>query len=225
MSYPSVILADTPIGYWRFGESAGTAADNAEGTTARDGTYTGSYSLGQTGPVVGGGSALLTGGYIEVADNAAMHPGDVFSFEFWWKRTTTGTQQVFFGPGVTNEIYLFSNIGDSLVMWQGDVGSIYETYDALTDTASWHHIVYTKNGSAIHVWLDGSDMPGASSNKTIIPNTGSGNPLFAVDGGAAPTRGYVSETAIYNYALTSGQVAAHYAARTSDLRQQRFIFG
>lgn len=35
------------VGWWRLGETSGTTADNAEGNAAKDGTYTGTYTLDQ----------------------------------------------------------------------------------------------------------------------------------------------------------------------------------
>ena len=52
-SYMGKVLATAPanlIGYWPLNELSGTNADNAEGTAARDGTYTGVSLNNSTGP-------------------------------------------------------------------------------------------------------------------------------------------------------------------------------
>jgi len=50
--YRATVLADTPLAYWRLGETTGTVAHDETGN-GHDGTYIGGYTLGQTGALTG----------------------------------------------------------------------------------------------------------------------------------------------------------------------------
>ncbi|HEX5923488.1 MAG TPA: hypothetical protein VFY45_06625, partial [Baekduia sp.] len=49
-SYATSVRSDTPLAYWRLGESSGTTA--ADDLTAHPATYTGSPTLGGTGALI-----------------------------------------------------------------------------------------------------------------------------------------------------------------------------
>ena len=213
MSYYSEVMADSPVGYWRLGESAGTTADNAEGTSARDGTYTGTYTLGQTGAVPGDTAVLLSTGYISVPYSAAMHPADTFTWEAWVKRTSTGAQMSLWASGEANTVYLYFNATDYLVMRKDSVATICETIGASTDTASWHHIAFTKTGATYAIYYDGSATTLTDvGNQTLVAGTAALN-IGAVSG-VQTLLGTIDEVALYSTALSSTRIAAHYAAGT-----------
>ena len=88
-SYSEVILADSPVGYWRLGESSGTSAADATGN-GNTGTYTDSYTLAQTGDIAGDtdkavafSGANSTGGYVAVPDVSALRFTSALTFEAW----------------------------------------------------------------------------------------------------------------------------------------------
>ncbi len=53
IAYSAKVLSYSPISLWKMDELTGTNADNAEGTAARDGTYTGVALDSVDGPVAG----------------------------------------------------------------------------------------------------------------------------------------------------------------------------
>src|SRR4051812_18471162 len=59
MSYSSTILSDSPAGYWRLGESIGTAAADASGN-GRDGVYHNGPALGAAGAIAGDADTAVT---------------------------------------------------------------------------------------------------------------------------------------------------------------------
>ncbi len=52
MAYADVVLADSPLAYYRLGESSGTTMTDSSGN-GRHGTYVGSPTLGAAGLVPG----------------------------------------------------------------------------------------------------------------------------------------------------------------------------
>jgi hypothetical protein len=90
-AYKSAVLADSPVGYWRLGESSGTtAADSSSGGNA--GTYT-SVTLGTTGATAGDPDTAAafngTSSYVSVPDSTSLRPA-TFSVEGWVKTTAHG---------------------------------------------------------------------------------------------------------------------------------------
>lgn len=121
------------IAYWPLWEASGATADNYEGTAARDGTYVGSPTLGQTGIGDGRTSVLLNGStqYINVytASLLAGFDGEIGTVMIWYdatnwsdgnlgvilKFTGDGTNSVLIRKGTTNDEVLFYRIGENTV--------------------------------------------------------------------------------------------------------------
>src|ERR1022692_5044025 len=91
--YPTTILADNPIAYYRLEEISGTTAVDSSASGLFPGTYnvSGSYPLmGQPGidinsiVVSGAQTACVTAGYYPELNQQAP-----FSFEIWARPTTT----------------------------------------------------------------------------------------------------------------------------------------
>jgi hypothetical protein len=102
--YAEAVLADSPVSYWRLGESSGTVAVDEMGTNV--GTYVGSITLGQTGALVGDADTSVlfnpADSEITVADHASLDVGDVFSLECWVNRdSVAGTPGGLFMKGFT----------------------------------------------------------------------------------------------------------------------------
>jgi hypothetical protein len=70
----TLISADSPVGWWRLGETSGTVATDI-GTANNNGTYTGGFTLNQVPLENGDANPSITfdgsTGYVNVADNAA----------------------------------------------------------------------------------------------------------------------------------------------------------
>ena len=104
------------------------------------------------------------------------------------------------------------NIASNFVYFdQAGVGTIARSTVAMG--TGWHHIVATKTGAAVHIYLDGVDVTGSVTNRTL---TDAGPPLIL--GARRGTTsafldGFLDEVAIYKSVLSPSRVAAHYAAR------------
>ncbi|HJN78249.1 MAG TPA: LamG-like jellyroll fold domain-containing protein [Myxococcota bacterium] len=86
----------------------------------------------------------------------------------------------------------------------------------LVEEGAWRHLVVTQDGSAPHVFLDGSEVPlqgtstGAWTGHLQSPGAWFGNSHWS------PHVGGLDELRIYDRALSSGEVAAHYAGTFDD---------
>ncbi len=202
--------------YWRLGEATGSAADSSVAGTSI-GTYVGTPARSQPGAIVDdpNGSVLLNSmdDYVNVPDGPAspldLHDGP-FTLEAWIKRSPPGTSSTFETIISKGGAYgLFLN-NDRLVLRQPGVGDIATSNIPIVDSTTWHHVVATKNGTAVKLYIDGADRTGtiAGSVPTLVD---SDSPLqIGVTGtNFFPFAGSIDEVAIYREVLTPSDVEAH----------------
>jgi hypothetical protein len=92
-----------------------------------------------------------------------------------------------------------------------EVAFIAESTVTIADTTTWHHIVATKDGAAVFIYVDGADVTGTVTNSTCGNNT---SDLFIGTkfSGGNQLSGSLDEVALYAGALPASRVTAHYAA-------------
>jgi hypothetical protein len=217
-------VSQTPglVGYWRLGETSGTTACDATGTS--DGTYKGGYTLGQPGPFTGDSDTAVKfdakSASVDVPNANALEVRDSFTAEAWVKRATPGR-------GVW-ETVVSKQRGAFLMMFDGDdhLALRRSRFGTRADRAilavsttrvadhNWHYIAATKQGPDIHLYVDGVDVTAPIAlpygNRTM---GASGLPL--VIGKSSDTSffdGSLDEIAVYNRPLTAAEIANHFAA-------------
>ena len=204
------------VGYWRLGEASGTTACDSAGTD--NGTYSGGYTLGVPGALSGDPDTAVrldgSTGQVSVPDSSALHLGDRFSVEAWVKRNTLSTSswQTIVSKQSGAWLIMFDS-NDHLVLRRSTVGNLVASTVRVADN-NWHQVAATKDGSSVHLYIDGQDVTGTVSNQTMADNT---QPL--VIGESSTTafyNGAVDEVSVYNVALDSTQIKAHYDAATTS---------
>jgi hypothetical protein len=209
------LISSTPglAGYWRLGDITGATA--CEMTGRNDGAYTGGYTLGTAGALPGDPDLAAafngTTGHVRVPDSPSLSLGDSFSVEAWVKRASisTSSNQVIASKQSGSWVLMF-NSQNQLVLRRSNVDDVAASTTAVTDTAKWHHVVATKNGANVHLYIDGADVTGPVSNQTMVDNT---NPLVIGQSSAtAFFGGAIDEVAVYSGALTPSQVTDHFRA-------------
>ncbi|MBA3264389.1 MAG: DUF1929 domain-containing protein [Thermoleophilaceae bacterium] len=211
-AYRDAVLADGPVGYWRLAETTGAALDTTG--NAAGGSYLGGVTRGVPGALAGDSNLAArfdgTDDYVSVPDNNALDRGDVFSYELWVKRgSVQGTTQRLLhkGAGVAS---LGFGQNNKLVLVPGGTGAtnIASSTTAITDQL-WHHVVATKNGAEVHVYVDGVDRTAAATNTTLTSNATALN-IGRASTASAYSSADIDEVAIYPTALTPARVLAHY---------------
>jgi len=216
-SYSSVVLADSPVGYWRLGEAAGTTADNlGSGGSAIDGTYVGSPTLGVTGLLTGDSDTAVTFNgstqWVLIPDNAALDVGDTLTIEavanvdtgsawcpIYWKGTGTGRFEVGWSRSFTDMAVYINGVGN--------VSSI----EHLTAGHTYHLVATKDGGSYFKLYINGVECTYTYYTAgTVVDNAQDAYIGYGPD--PAYFDGTLDEVALYDYALTPAQVAAHYAA-------------
>ena len=213
-TYSAEVLADTPAGYWRFGEASGTTLTDSSGN-ANHGTYVGGVTLGAAGALVGDPNTAATydgvNDYGTVPDSASLHVGTSFSLEGWIKRSSTSKshQMVVRGNGF-QLVVMNAGSGNQVWLRKANVTTLACSSGGISDGA-YHHVVATINGpsSTAKIYIDGVDQTVIVSAPQSIPDT----PFPIVFGIAKRARSSTS-FALYPDVLSQARVTAHYDAGT-----------
>ncbi len=207
--YRDEVLIDGPVAWYRLDETAGpTAADSAGGN---HGTATsGGVTFGVPGATsdTGNRAARFSGtGHISAGDPPALDFGDRFTVEAWARRDNSAA-----GPQILVIQDLHFSVefnGNRLTLARPGSGLLAQSTVPVTDTAAFHHLVVTKDGPAVGLYIDGVNRTGAVANQTLTNSMADLN----LGSGAFPFAGDLDEVAIYSQPLSAARIAAHYAAR------------
>jgi glucose/arabinose dehydrogenase len=219
-TYRSTVMADTPIAYWRLGETSGTtAADEIGGHT---GTYVGGPTLGVTGALTADPNTAMTGNgtsqYVGVADSTAFRFAGTapFSAEVWFRHTADATYRRVLSA--ENASGLGWDIYSQSTGWgfrRSGAGGAAEAATGTPAGTGWVDAVATFDGTTMRLYKNGALVSSKVGSGVSVPS----DATFVIGryGGANVSNfnGTLDEPAIYNYALTPAQVAAHYSAATS----------
>lgn len=182
----AVVALSDLVGYWRLGEASGTTAfdDGPRGTntvlpSVSNANISSNTTIGQTALPLGsaGDTAMRFNGegFLAMNNAAALAVGDNFSFGTWITRERTGAERIATqnGGGGGGFVIRFDDT-DHLVLEKGGstpLGTgtvIAASTTTITDTNP-HFIVVTKNGTDVHIYIDGVDVTGTVTNQTIAP--------------------------------------------------------
>lgn len=214
-TYRDIVMDDAPVAYWRFN----AASPGHDEVGAFDATFIGTC-VPSAGALAGDtDNAMRFDGstcYATISNAPAFPSKAPFSVEMWVRDTRTDTYQVYFmyetrignGPldgysvliNDTNGVYV-----ERIVNQAGQV-----TNDAPITANQWLHIVATYDGANIAMYFDGAQIgPSKSAPDTMAIYAAPGS-IGAIYDGASKLNGDLDELAIYDHALTPGQIAKHH---------------
>ena len=217
--YASAVLAEKPIGYWRFNESGNVAKNLGTGGAALDGELTnaervstGNFALVDGRQVTGlgaGNSAMNFGGtgddYVTIPESILSDLGQ-FTMSAWINPAErTGNRIGLFGQ---NDAVEFGFIAPNVIqMWTPQGGQLDYTVNLTTQLpyGTWAHLAAVADGSLIKLYLNGERVsPGPSyGNSPYRFNIGGGG-IF--DAAGNQFTGTVDEIALFNKALSQTQI-------------------
>lgn len=235
-TYAAVILADTPVSYWRLGEPSGAVAFDL-GSFGNDAAYVEGEAASDVAAwtpragIVASNDAVTFEEATRVLEVPSIEPyheifgsDHDFSCEWWMRGGAAVASANWFlmtltGAAFSRMLYVYRNGADFPVLGVQRVSNdgLSDTRIAIPDAAidgDWHHLVFTKDGMDLALYLDGAavgtatDIPGISNGGffTIGARTNAGQAVF---------QGALDEIALYDYPLSAEQVAAHFAARAN----------
>ncbi len=223
-AYAMEVLADEPVVYYRMHELSGQLHDssgNGIDTTVVNGTpnytQTGALATDPTNDAILFDSSATE--YFTAPHNSALDVGDSFTLEAWIKRGTLASGEYAIitkgrdGTGSGPGLYIYTD--DRIMIGYVGITGIAFSSETITDT-DWHHVVGTKNGPTMRIYLDGVDVsdPGSDFNNTIdnsdnVLGIGVENSFGSF---GSPFDGILDEVAMYDTALSPARILAHYAA-------------
>jgi hypothetical protein len=220
-SYRDVVIADSPVAYWRLDDTGTTALDQMGHD---NGTYSGTCTHGAAGALAGDPDTALEldGMTCQVVIPDTMNLLEFtgrkpYSVEAWMSDAdvTMGYRVVF-----AKELRMMSPI-DGYALVDSATGVYFERAvgSAAPTTAHTAHanntyvyLVGVYDGSAFELYIDGS--VGQPYPDTASMPTYTADALIGADLNGDHFVGSIDEVAVYGYALTAQQIATHYQIAT-----------
>jgi hypothetical protein len=214
-AYSAAILNLTNlISNWRFGESAGTVAEDEKFTN--HGTYAGGFTLGVTGAIPADTNTAVTfngtTGKVTVLDSASLDfANGPFTWIIWVKRADaiSASFQMMYAKGTQGNLYFNLN----LIHFDNNSTDIVRSSNTITDTASWHMVALTRSGTGTgntKLYWDGADV-------TVEVNPGNNLSSNAVDlrfgtytDDSLDLNGSIDEYALVGRVLTGAEILGLY---------------
>lgn len=215
-AYAAEVLADNPLGYWRFGEDGGMTAKDRVG--ANDGIYTLGTTLGVQGAIAGDSDTAVT---FDGTRGAVTVPGSPFEFtdkspfsvELWIKPSVLDDSVRFplrkeaDSPRQGWGIYLSAT--DTLMERVRD-----DNWDLMGGAGialpldQYSHVVFAFDGTTGVFYLNGTVTDSRPLSQSLVAT---GTNLYI---GGAPFTGTLDEVAIYDHVVAASRVLAHYQRGT-----------
>ncbi len=237
--YQRLIKEASPWAYWQLADPGGATVAADSSGNGRAGTYASCVSLGEPGPIRDNpATAALLGselGCYMTYSSSSAYSGS-YSVEGWAmpSSTTKSYQTIFDTRAVDGEFSMDVGLGGTPAPeGQGFGVDIGDGSEWLTNpfipwlfkAHKWFYFAVTVNAATRVATIY---INGGSVDRIMLPNYGlpplltdgnhpivlGGNPRYDYPSNPAPGNfdGLIGQVAVYEYALSPGQVAAHYAA-------------
>lgn len=240
MSYDSVVLADSPLAYWKLEELTppGAPPNNDcidSSGNGRHGTLSPQppdFIQGITGPILTDASSFGCSGVVArlpgTGNANAFTPVDDITWECWAKKTGTGTQvMIERGPNPTSDTYmawgeLQTGLFVDSAVWGLDWGSGVNRglKSCSLENDTWYHVAGVRSGATMTLYVNGWEVDSRGDCPTT--STTPGNNPFRL-GYVASVLGAIwwsqglSHVAIYDTALSQAQLRVHVVAALGSL--------
>ena len=197
-------LTDDLVSYYKLDETSGTLVIDATGNS--NGTYQGTYTLGNEGIInysFTSANADNVNNRINIANrfNGLVN----WSISMWAKATAytfvTTDAGLYWNNNTKNNCYIRSAYLTCDFGNNKDINTSYNWTDY-----DWHHVVVTKNGTAVKVYVDGTNTYSGSFTYTI----GDYNMYFGTGDYHSFRDGKIDEIGLWSRALTSNEITELY---------------
>lgn len=218
MTYQSTVLADSPLYYYRLGESASPVTNSGSaGGTATVGAGT-TFLEPPAGTIDGNSIYFSNTTSTGTLSSGSFTSTTTWSMECWVKRNTAYTnstlRRLMYQGGSSasyNRILIDLTTGQIRVEDSTNGFTTGKTVAAIND-GNWHHIVITHSGSTVTYYVDGTSR--GTDTLTMAGKTGTF--VVSAPNTSESLAAWVDEPAYYSTALTTTQVSNHYAAGTAS---------
>jgi Concanavalin A-like lectin/glucanases superfamily len=220
VSYRVAVLASTPLGYWRFGDST-TPTDEVTGASA---TLAGGCTAGVAGALAGDAdTAFAFDGTCRITlPTDYDFPGNQpFAIEVWLSTQSDAAFHLPFarevrGPQDPIDGYalVVAPVPGGFALERVISGSNIKAGPVAFTPSTYHHVVAQYSGAELQIFVDG--VLGDQHADLRSANEITADSLV---GAAMPGNFYIGsldELAIYNRALTDDEIAHHHAIGAGD---------
>ena len=222
-AYELTADSNTPSGFWRLGETTGSAADASGNGHTGTSSSPGIPTLGVAGGIAGDTSKAATfDGTNDVIDAGNLGAGEssTYSVEAWIKTTSSATGKMIVGEAdSTSGAQAFAGLQSDqttgtharflVVDDSGATGSVVGS--TVINDGQWHQLLGVRNGTSFRLYVDGA-LDGSSSKTFTHPisldTTTIGARKRSTTG--AYFSGTIDEPAFYPTALSASQANSHY---------------
>ncbi len=231
--YDTVVLADSPLGYWRLEETAADLTSMVDSSgNGYNGTFTANLNREQSPLIITGTSIEFTGGAghgvnISGAQPALQLTGDVTA-EAWVNMNTFAAQNTYLvvcasiisRPEQASDNFLWSltisSTGFMRCFWESGGGTnhtVLSTHAITTGTD--HHLVAVRDAAAFTVTFYDNGVE--YDTVAYATNASGGTDSIVQIGkrfGGGELDGFLDEVAVYGTKLSAARILAHYNAGT-----------
>jgi hypothetical protein len=210
------------IADWQFGEISGTSAVNAEGTSARDGSYVNGVTLnaatftdGTPAPSFDGTNDCVNVYTSSLASATNFNEG---TFAVWMNPDATflasatgGYLTLMTDSSAANGIQIFKSASANSFFFRRTVASVNKTITRTISTAVWHHLALTWSAAnnQLIAYVDGSSV-GSDVAGSISAALGSSRAAVGASAstGSTPWKGNLKYATLWTTPLSAGEIAA-----------------
>jgi hypothetical protein len=237
LDYPSTVLADNPIAYYRLEETSGYVAADSSAS----GTFPGDYIVNGAFPFLGWpgidtnsiavSASLGFANYVSVGYYPELNQPGPFSFEVWARPVSIPTGGNYRCPIGNSPAFGTATYSGWYVYQTPDVPSefalVTPTGDVFIQTTNysignWYYLAGTYDGTNMSFYVNGALIGTQRANAYVansVNNAGLCTLAIGQRGdGYGNFDGELDEAAFYTNALTLAQIQAHYQAGTNMFR-------
>lgn len=232
--YRAAVIADSPVAYWRLGESSGTVATDETGNYP--GTFVGSPTLGVAGIYAGGAAVDFDGTNDRVSIGSLALTGFTRSIGLWIKTTATSPQWIWgrLNTGASELTMIGINYTESeatasgslLIGQRTSAGTLSDTHRCAVNLGindgDWHYLgAVFQGGQVAKIYIDGvqTTVMVNATESPVVATTGAFNVVTSQIGcrdNRGTMQGFfdgaIADFCLYSTALSADRWAAHYAA-------------
>jgi hypothetical protein len=216
--YPTAVLADAPLGYWRLGETSGTTMVDSSGN-GHDGTYNGSPTLGAAGLLTGDtDKAVQLSGVSQsatVANGSWMNTGSVTLEALVYLDNLSQTATILDrDQDNSNRSFQWTITTAGKLLTNFWVSGVLKTLTSTTTlvVGRIYHVVLTYDGTTIRQYVNGVQDATTLVAAGVMTSTSSWLQVGANRTIFAELAGRIDEAAYYGVALSAAQIVAHWVA-------------
>lgn len=227
--YPSEVLADGPLVYYRLNETITTPTfDTITNAgllgSSGNGVYAATVSHPVTGAIAGNSAASANGTILSVPYNAGLNTA-TFTIEAWLKPNVTHTggtltcalSSMHAASPRTGWLIYQSATGWNLRLYNGvDTATVVSTTGGAAQSNTWYHVVATFDGTDARLYVNGVGGAPVTQTGPFVQNTDSAFNVGSRSDGAFGWNGTADEVAFYPSVLSTNDVVAHYDAATTN---------